>query len=184
MVKDLDMIMKMSIEEIISSTHSLTLLKIYSKLYLNGGQPRTCAASMRKYYSEIKKNYEMAKEILNRTCVPKFTGRIYCPGVFKEIDGKKVLIAGHVHISPDHLTDEMASKYLEQGVLKKKHFLVLPGESNELKEYTKEDLLEVIEREDFNELSRVGKDLELFEKRGKKEDMLAEIKEYVSTLEN
>jgi hypothetical protein len=180
----------MSIEDIISSTHSLTLLKIYSKLYLNGTPPRTCEASLRKYYLELKKDYIMNKEILQRTCVPKFEGRRYIPGVFDN-DGK--LKCGHVHISGSTLTDKEAIEFLEAGVLTEKDFNKLPiGFENvkpevkhkiETDEYTKEQLLQVIIREDFNELSKVGKTLELFDKRGKKEDMLQALKDHVSKLD-
>jgi hypothetical protein len=181
-------LLKMSIEEIISSTHSLTLLKYYSKLYLNGTPPRTCAASQRKYYYKLKKDYQMKKEIIERTCAPKFEGRRYIPGVFK--DGK--LIAGHLHIDGSLLTDKQALEFLNLGVLTEKDFIQLPDgyeyvkpeikEETKSEGFTENELLEVLEREDFNELSRVGKALKLFEKRGKKEDMITAIKDHISKL--
>ena len=178
---ELKELLKMDIEEIISSVHSLTLLKYYSKIYVNGGEPRTCERSLRKYYKELKKNYKMDKMKINRVCVPIFEGIRYIPGVHDK-DGK--LIAGHLHINGSLLTDEQATEFLKLGILSEADFKKLPYEKTEVKKKDKKTmLLEVIERGEFNELSKVGKELGLFEKRGKKEDMLEALENYVSELD-
>lgn len=183
---ELKELLKMDIEEIISSVHSLTLLKYYSKLYLNGGQPRTCAASQKKYYLLMKKDYQMKKEIIERKCVPAFQGRRYIPGVFK--DGK--LIAGHLHIMGSTLTDAQAIMFLELGVLTKKDFAKLPDMKEEPKseiklepestELTTEEIYEIIKRDDYKELSKAAKDLGLIKTKASKESIIKALKYHIN----
>lgn len=103
------------VEEIIKSSASLDLLKIYSILYLNGAQPRTCASSIRNYYFELKKTGIMKAEkleaIKNRTCKPKWNG-------LRLINGD--------HFSNEWITDEEAIKLLQRGYLNESDFDVLP----------------------------------------------------------
>ena len=178
MLEELDELLGMDIEDIISSVHSLTLLNIYSKLYLNGAQPRNCAASQRKYYNELKKDYKMKKEKIERTCIPAWEGRIYRPGIFK----KGVLVAGHLHIMAGSLTDEQAKEHLKTGALKEKDFIRLPGEKTEVpkKEYTSEELLEIIEKGDHAIALRAAKVLDLVKGNPKKEEVFEALKQFLS----
>jgi hypothetical protein len=123
MVGKLDKIMTMNVEEVIASPLSLDLLKLYSIIFLAGAQPRTCAASQREYYKKLKENYQMAKQKLTKTHMLNWAGRRYIPGVFDKA-GK--LVAGHLHIHSEYLTDEKAVEYLKIGALKEKDFAVLP----------------------------------------------------------
>jgi hypothetical protein len=176
MLEQLNRLLKMDVEEIISSEHSLTLINIYSKLYLNGGQPKTCAASQRKYYANLKKDYKMAKEKLKRTCIPNWEGRKYIPGVFK----KGVLVAGHLHIMGASLTDEKAKELLKQRALKEKDFIRLPGEKVEEVEYTEKDILDVIEADGFKEALKIAKSLDLVKGNPNKENVFGALKDYLS----
>lgn len=95
---------------------TLSLLKVYSKLYLSGAQCNTCESSLRKYYDQLKKDgmkkaidYEKIKE---RTCKPSFNGLVFSPK------------AGH--INPELLDDETATFYLLNDILKESHFEILP----------------------------------------------------------
>lgn len=178
MLEELGELLGMDIEDIISSVHSLTLLNIYSKLYLNGAQPRNCAASQRKYYNELKKDYKMKKEKIERTCIPAWEGRIYRPGVFK----KGVLVAGHLHIMAGSLTDEQAKKHLKTGALKEKDFIRLPGEKKEIssKGYTSEELLDIIDNEDYNKALSAAKTLDLVKGSPKKEEVFDALKQFLS----
>jgi hypothetical protein len=177
---DLKELLKKEVEEIISSTDSLALLKYYSDLYLNGSEPRTCEKSLRKYYSQLKKDYQMKKQVIERTCVPAFEGRKYIPGVFNK---NKELVGGHLHIMSHLITDEMATDFLKKGILKEKDFKVLPENKTESVEYTKENLLEVIEKDNYNKIIKVCKDLKLIEKKESKEVALNLLNEYVSKLD-
>lgn len=179
MLEQLDELLGMDIEEIISSVHSLTLLDIYSKLYLNGAMPRNCAASQRKYFNELKKDYKMKKEKIERTCIPAWNGRMYIPGVFNT---KGELVAGHLHIMSEILTDEKAKELLKIGALKKKDFLRLPGEKTEKKPtgYTSKELLDMIDKKDFNGALTAAKTLGLVKGNPNKEEVFGELKKYLS----
>jgi len=178
LINDLKMLMSMSIEEIISSTHSLTLLKVYSKLYLNGTQPTGCEESLRKYYSEIKRDYKMKNEVLKRICIPAFDGRRYIPGAFDD-NGK--LIAGHMHIIGKDLTDKQAVKFLELGILSENDFIKLPYEKKDEKEmYTKNDIIKIIEKDNYKELDKAARYLKLITKRESKENTLKALKDYLT----
>lgn len=157
MLEDIKLLLSMGVEEIISSRHSLTLLKLYSDLYLNGKAPRTCANSQRAYYIRIKRDYEMKKDELKQTHVLKFKGRRYIPGIFK--DG--VLVAGHLHINSEFLTDADALKYLKLGVLKQSDFVKLPEGAKESKK--EQTISELIEEGDYNRMVKRAKKLKLFE---------------------
>jgi hypothetical protein len=163
MVKELDLIISMNVEEVINSSHSATLLKLYSICYLGGKQPRACAASQRKYYNQLKKNYKMSKEKLEKTHVLVHEKRFYIDPVKEKKTGK--LIGGHFHIHPNFLTDEQARKYLKSGELSKEDFIKLPDEKKEEKpepvEYSKEMLKEIVEGDNFNLMAKAARELKL-----------------------
>lgn len=126
LVQDVKNILSTDVEEVISTSMSLNLLRCYSVIYLNGAQPKTCAKSQRQYYNQLKINgLEMAQkkeETTERTCVPAWKGIKYVGQVKKE--GK--IVFAHGHINPDTLTDKEAKRLLDLGVLKKTDFKVLP----------------------------------------------------------
>jgi len=143
--------------EALSPSYSTILIKLYGELYLNGASARGCIDSRRKYYRRIKLDYQMKKDKLKKTHVLNWSGRRYIPGIFK--DG--VLVAGHLHIHSEFLTDEEATKYLNLGVLKKSDFVKLPeGVKPTKKEQT---IAELIEEGDYNRMVKRAKTLKLFE---------------------
>lgn len=118
----LNYILSKNIKDIIASHDCLTLIKLYSDLYLGGAQCRTCANSQRKYYEELKKTGKMAIESKTRTCVPNWNGIIYISGT-------------GLHYNSETITDEQAKILLSKGYLKDDMFARLPiieKESNEL----------------------------------------------------
>lgn len=117
MVSEVKELISMDVEAIISSPTSLKLLNCYSKLYLNGDQPRGCAASQRNYYRELcltgitkAMDYEKIK---NRTCKPAWNGLMF-------------IHAEARHYNNEYITDEQAITLLERGHLKEKDFIKLP----------------------------------------------------------
>lgn len=108
-------ILSMDVEEVIASSHSLELLKIYSLLYLNGGQPRTCSRSQRAYFLELQTTGldKAAKynTIMERTNKPNWKGLRFIWGD---------------HYSNETLTDEQAIKLLKNGGLRESDFEKLP----------------------------------------------------------
>jgi hypothetical protein len=123
----------------------------------------------------------MAKEILQRTCVPAWDGRKYIPGVFAE-DGK-TLIAGHLHIHSEYLTDEQAKEFLDLKVLRKKDFKVLPGEKPIAIDYTKAEIESLIEEGSYKDLAKCARDLKLIKTSANKETTIEVLKEHISTLD-
>jgi len=137
MLRNLDLIMSMEVGDVIASPLSLEMLRIYSVLYLGGGQPMSCATSQRKYYEILKKDYMKNKEKLEKTHELKFQGLRYIPGI-RDKEGN--LIAGHLHIVGSAVTDDMALEYLSKGILKEKDFITLPeGYKATVKKTQKED---------------------------------------------
>lgn len=112
-------ILSKDIEEIISSSVSLDLLKCYSILYLNGGQPNSCELSQRKYYKQILFNglqkAKLMEEIKEKTHKIIRKGLLYAGKPFCK------------HFNLQTLTDKQAADLLEAGYLKKEHFTILPG---------------------------------------------------------
>lgn len=108
----------------------------------------------------------MIEKILNRKCLPAFDGLKYIPGVFK--DGK--LVAGHLHIYGASLSDEQARELLKVGALKESDFITLPPVSE-----PGSDLVDVIDRDDFNEMLKAAKSAGFTKKNPKK----ADIKEFL-----
>jgi len=107
-------ILSKDVEEVIASSLSLDLLKIYSSLYLNGAQPKTCSKIQRVYYNELKltglkraANYT----VMERTCKPKWSGLRFIWGD---------------HYSDETLTDEQAIKLLKNKGLQERDFEILP----------------------------------------------------------
>jgi len=181
MISEIDLILSEKVEDVIASSLSLTLLKVYSRLYLNGGQPRTCSKSQREYYYKLKKDYDINKEQLERTCLPVFDGRRYVPGVFK--DG--VLVAGHLHIMGSLLTDKQAIDYLNNGVLKEKDFKILPKSYKvelEIKKYTIADVIDILDRDNYNELKKAAKALDLISGSPTKDEIKETLANFTSDL--
>ena len=116
MLATVEKILSMEVEAVISSPASLDLLKCYSKLYLGGASPRTCAVSQRTYYDELKKTginrakrYEMAQI---RTCEPKHKGTI--------------MVRGYGFVICSQMTDEVALYLLNNKLLNESDFIKLP----------------------------------------------------------
>ena len=114
---DIELIISKDVEEVVNTPLILTLLRVYSLLYLNGQQPRACGQCQRGYYSEIKTNglkkYETMESNINRTCELVTNDIIY-------------VSAMHQHISNVNITDEMAGRCLDNGWLKAKDFKKMP----------------------------------------------------------
>jgi hypothetical protein len=117
MVEDVGKILRTDIREVVASPLSVLLLKCYSVLYLNGGQPRFCEASQRKYYNQLKvdgmERAKLLEAVKSRTCEPAWNGLKYYPATGE-------------HINNEWITDEQAIKYLKLGLLKERDFITLP----------------------------------------------------------
>ena len=119
MVTAVKLILNSDISVVLKSAElSLSLLKCYSILYLNNGQPRVCERSQRAYYSQLQKSGIMKaskqEEINNRTLKPSFKGLKYIPQPFCK------------HINSDYLTDADAIELLNAKALRESDFQVLP----------------------------------------------------------
>lgn len=113
MIEQIKTILSKPVEEVINSPLSLVLLKCYSVLYLNGGQPRACAVSQRGYYAQIARDGLQKAEIMeNKTC--------------RLVDGIHWVRALADHFSNANITDEVALKCLAEGWLLERHFITLP----------------------------------------------------------
>lgn len=113
MVEQVKQILSKPVEEVINSPLSLVLLKCYSVLYLNGGQPRACAVSQRGYYAQIARDGLQKAEIMeNKTC--------------KLVDGRHWVKPLADHLTNSNITDEVALKCLGEGWLLERHFITLP----------------------------------------------------------
>lgn len=136
-------ILSKSIEEVLASSLSLELLKLYSILYLYGGQPNICAKCMKDYYNKLKiSGMKKAKELDERTSKIK-------KGVIRNGTYYQCL---HKHIFEDKLTDSDAYHLLVNGKLKEEDFESLPQEYIDEKKAKKvEPKQEVEENEEIKE---------------------------------
>lgn len=135
MVGQVKNILSKDIEEIYSTSLSLDLLKIYSSLYLAGGQPRSCKASQIQYYNRLMKDGILkAKEMEE---INKKTHKVIKKGL-KYIGGKFCK-----HFDLQMLTDKEANELLQSGWMKETEFEKLPDlykeEKKVLKEIEKEE---------------------------------------------
>ena len=117
LINEYNDLMACDVEVFIKTSASLRLLKMYSMLYLNGSQPRTCEKSIRNYYNELKTTGKMKaeqmEEVQNRTNVPNWEGLRYIHGD---------------HYSNLYITDRQAINLLTLGLLNETDFKVLPKE--------------------------------------------------------
>jgi hypothetical protein len=117
LIKDLEEILSKTVEEVIASPLSLKLLNLYSKLYLNGEQPRWCESCQRDYYNQLKcEGYlkiKLMEEIEKRTCIPAWNGLKY------------IHKAGR-HYNHELITDVEAIDLLERGFLSESDFIKMP----------------------------------------------------------
>lgn len=119
MVQEIEEILSKPVKEVINSPLSLTLLKIYSTLYLGGGQPRWCERSQTSYYNQLatdglKKAKQMENSgVLERTCELKPDMLIYVSSLA-------------MHITKSNITDWIACEGLTKGFLKESQFIKLP----------------------------------------------------------
>jgi hypothetical protein len=124
--QELAQLLRRDVEGLIASPDSLKLLKLASILLLNGGQPRTCANSIRNYYQMLKKidmnAIERAEAVKVRTCKPKWNGLRYIKGN---------------HYDNKNITDNEAITLLRAGLLTANDFETLP-EGLVLKSYAPE----------------------------------------------
>ena len=104
--------------EVSASPLIADMLSAYSKLYLNGTQPRLCGKCHRQYYEQLKldgmKKAELYEKAKNRTCKPAWKGLKYINKLAK-------------HFNNELLTDEQAVDLLNKGHLKESDFFVLPN---------------------------------------------------------
>ena len=129
--QELAQLLSRDVEGLIASPDSLKLLKLASILLLNGGQPRTCANSIRNYYSQLKKMnmnaIERAEKVKNRTCKPNWKGLRFIKGN---------------HYNNENITDDEAITLLRAGLLQHSDFEVLP-DGLVIKNYSKQENTEV-----------------------------------------
>ena len=131
MLKKLKLILSKDFEEIVNSSISLTLLEIYSKYYLNGGQPRTCRQSQLSYYQTIIKDKEKLIETMTeKTNICKLKGLKYVP---------KPLCK---HYDLENLSDKDACILLEGKWLQESDFEQLPAKYLEEKQIEAEIIAE------------------------------------------
>ena len=103
--------------EVSTSPLIADMLSAYSKLYLNGTQPRLCGKCHKQYYEQLKldgmKKAELYEKAKNRTCKPAWRGLKYINKLAK-------------HFNNELLTDDQAVDMLNKGHLKEADFFVLP----------------------------------------------------------
>lgn len=120
------------VDVVIKSTLSLTLLKIYSILFMNGAAPRACERAQRQYYKKLtQEGKKMAKDIDNRTCVPAWKGLRYV---------KKMA----THILDTKITDEQACYALYLGALRPSDFIKLPDNYDKYKASKDSEIKKVV----------------------------------------
>jgi hypothetical protein len=143
MVNEVKEVLSVPFETVVATPLSLKLLNCYSKLYLCGGQPRTCTNSQRTYYQElIKTGITMAEKYDKaqvRTCKPAWNGLKYIPATAR-------------HWNSQLVTDEEAEMLLKKGFLTEKDFSILPSKPEPVK-LSKEEQACV---EEFTELLKAG----------------------------
>ena len=106
-------ILSYSVDEILQSRQlTLSILSIYSKLYLNGAAPRGCSKSIAGYYVELQKSNIKEKDIIMKK-TNKFKRLIY-------------IASEGMHFSDANMTDEKAIQFLDANILKKEDFITLP----------------------------------------------------------
>lgn len=118
MIDEIKLILSKDVREVIKSPLSGQLLKIYSTLYLGGGQPRWCEKSQTAYYKQIaidgiEKATKMGLETINKTCELK-------PDILIHIT------ALQMHVSNANITDKIAIEGLQKGWFKESNFVKLP----------------------------------------------------------
>lgn len=92
---------------------SLLLLRVYSYLFLGGGQPRACTKCMNDYHQQIiSQGLKQLEKMENKTC--------------KMVQGVFYVAKHAVHYSDNNMSDELAVKLLKDGLLLERHFEVLP----------------------------------------------------------
>lgn len=134
MINEVKEIISKDFEEIYTSSLSLRLLDIYSKLYLNGSQPKYCKASQLSYYNRllvdgINKAIIM-DDVLKKTHKTDKVGLMYVGKPFCK------------HYDLANMTDKDATNLLQSGWLKEKDFSKLPDLYKEEKEVEKQILAE------------------------------------------
>lgn len=118
MLDQVSILLSKEVGEILKSPDlTLSLLRIYSTLYLNGAAPGYCERSIRRYHTQLKIDgmFKISENIKvkERTLEPGWTGLRYYTALC-------------THISSETLTDEEAIKLLKTGVLKEADFKRLP----------------------------------------------------------
>lgn len=100
----------------------MSLLRLYSALYLQGRPPGTCGNCHREYYNKLKRNgmekAKQADEVAKRTCEPKWKGLKFIAKLAK-------------HFNDTLITDAQAISLLDAGFLKPEDFKVLPDRGEE-----------------------------------------------------
>lgn len=110
-------IINSTFKDILSTEKSVLLIGLYSKMYLNGAECRTCKNSQLKYYERLKrdgmKTAEKMEKVKTRTCVPAWDGMCF------------IAKAGNHY--PAHLhTDEDAIYLLSNKYISESKYHVLP----------------------------------------------------------
>ena len=123
--QDIELIVNTEFEVINSTDLVLTLIRVYSVLYLNGKSSYICSKCLRNYHNELIKNglvkFEKMKlmESTNEIIDKKKNSLMYVPE------------AGHYNLGA--LNDKQAIELLESGRLKESDFKKLPTGFNKEK---------------------------------------------------
>jgi hypothetical protein len=120
MLSDIEKLLSKDFEEITNSSLSLLLLDCYSKLYLNGGQPRYCRASQLLYYQEISKTGKIMAEKFDEINKRTFNLKL----------DKGIMYVGKPfcrHFNRELMSDANAIALLKNGILKESDFTTLPA---------------------------------------------------------
>lgn len=115
---DLDIIVNTDFDTIKSTDLVLTLIRLYSKLFLNSNQiDSTCVLCLEKYHNEIKSNGYSRLEKMQTTELK--TNKC-------KLSGLKYIAVLHVHYDLQLMNDREATNLLKIGYLKESDFEVLP----------------------------------------------------------
>jgi hypothetical protein len=139
MLDEIKLILQTDLKEVIKSPLSLKLLKIYSLLYLGGGQPRCCERSQTRYYNQLQvdgiaKFKAMNPDLFTKTCELKADILIYISDLAS-------------HVTNANITDSIAIEGLKKGWFKESQFVKLPMQNIEVDEVKENQVIDLQETE-------------------------------------
>lgn len=113
----IDNLLSHSIDEVLSTSLVLDLMKIMSIIKYNGANPPSCSKCLREFYSQLFKitneQIENMNKIKKRTLKPAWSGNKYKSKAAR-------------HFNSNLITDEEAIEYLYLGIFQESEFLTLP----------------------------------------------------------